>query len=79
VLDFRHVLQSRAPLCLGAELRSSALSLKMSLPFYPSPDLPLVAVMGPCGVGKSTFVNVATGNESLRVGHSLGSRQSPFP
>ncbi|KAL0948456.1 hypothetical protein HGRIS_011029 [Hohenbuehelia grisea] len=44
--------------------------------FIPSPitqgDM-IIAVMGPTGAGKSTFVNAATGRNSTEVGHSLES------
>lgn len=35
----------------------------------------LIAVMGATGAGKSTFVRLATGDNSIRVGQSLRSGQ----
>jgi putative ribosome biogenesis GTPase RsgA len=36
----------------------------------------VIAVMGATGVGKSYFVQAATGDESAQVGHTLQSGQS---
>lgn len=36
----------------------------------------VVAVMGPTGAGKSTFVHAVTGDKSIQVGHGLASGQS---
>ncbi|KAH7914568.1 P-loop containing nucleoside triphosphate hydrolase protein, partial [Hygrophoropsis aurantiaca] len=37
------------------------------------PDDIIILIMGPTGVGKSTFVNTATGKQETRVGHDLES------
>jgi len=37
-----------------------------------SPDDIIIAVMGPAGSGKSTFINIITGLETANVGHDLG-------
>lgn len=38
--------------------------------------VPVIIVLGPTGAGKSYFINKATGNDDVVVGHSLMSGKS---
>ncbi|KAG8790762.1 hypothetical protein FRC17_008857, partial [Serendipita sp. 399] len=38
-----------------------------------TPNDVVIAVMGPTGAGKSTFISLATGNNDAKIGHSLRS------
>lgn len=39
-------------------------------------DIPIIAVLGPTGVGKSFFIRKATGNADVKIGHGLESGKS---
>ncbi|KAF9449508.1 hypothetical protein P691DRAFT_703046 [Macrolepiota fuliginosa MF-IS2] len=58
---------------------SSYQTARSVFPFCDTPstiyegDVPIVAVMGPTGAGKSTFIKVATGAEKIQIGDALTS------
>lgn len=39
-------------------------------------EVPVIVVLGPTGVGKSSFINIATGNANVHIGHGLESGKS---